>query len=122
VLPLLLLIIAGITGFGQQMYVKLAVEAAAWSAARHAVASLNQGRATNQAFVGARYALSGFGLNPDKAQAHIVVWGQWGRGTQVRAVVCYDVPSPPIPLGESIIPRRICARQTMAVYRYKAMW
>ena len=122
VLPLLLLVVAGVIGFGQALYTKLAMEAAAWSAARHAVASLDQERATSQAFLAARHTLSGFGLNPDSAQARIVTWGAWGRGAQSRAVVCYDVPSPPVPFGEALSPRRVCARQTMPVYRWKSKW
>ena len=122
VLPLLLLIVAGITGFGQSLYVKLAVEGAAWSATRHAIATLDETRGTQQAFVAARHTLSGFGLNPNSAQAGVTVWGQWGRGTQVRARVCYPVPPPPVPMGAVFAPSQICAQQTMPVYRWKSRW
>ena len=122
VLPLLLLIIAGIIGFGQLLYTKLAMEAAAWSAARHAVATLNVERGVGQAYQAARYTLQGFGLDPDRAQADVTVWGQWGRGTQVQVRVCYQVPSPPVPLGGAIAPTMMCAQQTMPVYRWKSKW
>src|SRR5512143_2733964 len=82
ILPILLLIIAGIMGFGQLLYTKLAVEGAAWSGARHAVATLKQDRGIHQAYLGTRYALDGFGLNADKAKAYVTVWGQWKRGVQ----------------------------------------
>lgn len=122
VLPIFLLIIAGAVGFGQRIYAKLAVEAAAWSACRHAVATLDQTRGMQQAFDASRYALSGFGLNPDSATVNVIVWGQWQRGTQVRARVCYPVPSPPVPLGGVLAPLQICAQQTMPVYKWKAKW
>ena len=51
VLPLFLIVIAGVIGFGQSLYVKLATEAAAWSATRHAVATLNRDRGINHAAV-----------------------------------------------------------------------
>lgn len=122
ILPILLLIIAGIMGFGQLLYAKLAMEGAAWSGARHAVATLNQARGLKQAYLGTRYALDGFGLNPDKAQATVSVWGQWGRGVQTRARVCYTVQSPPVPFGDVFVPQLICATQTLPVYKWKSKW
>ncbi len=122
VLPLFLIVIAGIIGFGQALYTKLAMEAAAWSGARHAVATLNQSRGLNQAYLGARYALAGFALNPDSARAQVTMWGQWGRGTQIRVRVCYNVPSPPVPFGETLAPQQVCAAQTMPVYKWKSKW
>ena len=80
VLPLFLIIIAGVIGFGQALYTKLAMEAAAWSACRHAVATLNQNRGVEQALRATRYTLSGFGLNPNNARAQVIYWGGWGRG------------------------------------------
>lgn len=122
VLPLFLIVIAGVVGFGQLLYTKLALEAAAWSGARHAVATLDQARGVQQAYLGARYALDGFGLNPDHAAAQVSVWGAWGRGTQVRARVCYGVPSPPVPFGQILAPQQVCASQTLPVYRWKSKW
>lgn len=122
ILPILLIIIAGIMGFGQLLYAKLAMEGAAWSGARHAVATVNQTRGLKQAYLGARYALDGFGLNPDKAQATVSVWGQWGRGVQTRARVCYTVQSPPVPFGDVFAPQLICATQTLPVYKWKSKW
>ena len=122
ILPILLLIIAGIMGFGQLLYTKLAMESAAWSGARHAVATLNRDRGIHQAYLGARYALAGFGLNPEKAQATVTTWGQWGRGVQTRARVCYTVKSPPVPFGEIFASQPICAAQTLPVYRWKSKW
>jgi len=122
VIPLFLIIIAGITGYGQALYTKLAVDAAAWSACRHAVASLDESRAINQAFLAASYTLSGFGLNPDSARVQVTHWGAWQRGTQVRAQVCYDVPTPPVPMGQLFSPSQVCARQLMPVNQYKSKW
>jgi Flp pilus assembly protein TadG len=122
VLPLLLIIIAGVIGYGQALYTKLAMEAAAWSACRHAIATLDASRGLDQAFRATRHTLMGFGLNPDSAQVHVSMWGEWDRGTRVQAQVCYDVPSPPVPLGEVLVPQLICARQTMPVYKWKSRW
>ena len=107
VLPLFLVIIAGVIGFGQALYTKLAMEAAAWSGARHATATLNRSRGYSQGVLGARYALYGFGLNPNSAEVDVDYWGGWGRGSNVRVETCYNVPSPPVPMGEVLAPSRI---------------
>ncbi|CAG0977833.1 hypothetical protein PLCT2_01729 [Planctomycetaceae bacterium] len=122
VLPLFLIVIAGVVGFGQMLYTKLAMEAAAWSGARHAVATLNQSRGVSQAYLGVRYALDGFALNPNHATTQVSVWGQWHRGVQVRARVCYNVPAPPVPFGQILAPQRVCASETMPIYRWKSKW
>lgn len=122
VLPLLLLLIAGSMAFGQMLYVRLAMEAAAWSGCRHAVATLNEGRGINQAYQAVRYTVSGFGLVPDDARAFVTRWGQWGRNTQVRVRVCYDVPPPPVPLGDTFVPSRMCAVQIMPVHKWQSRW
>jgi len=120
VLPLLLLLVAGVIAFGQAFYVKLATQAAAWSGARHAVATVNSSRGTWQAFQAPRYALAGFGLNPNTAQVR--VFGDWGRANDVRVQVCYPVPRPPVPYGDMLLPTDICSEMAMPVYRWKSRW
>lgn len=122
VLPLMLLIIAGIIAFGQGLYVKLATQAAAWAAARHAVATLNPARGPQQAFLGARYALAGFALDPNDARVEVATEAGWNRGVRAAVRVCYDVPPPPIPYGGIFRPLRICSEQTMPIYRWKSRW
>jgi Flp pilus assembly protein TadG len=121
VLPLFLVIIAGVIGFGQLLYTRLAVEAAAWAGTRHAVATLDEERGVSQAHLAVRYALDGFGLNPGSASVS-VGYGGWGRGTDVATLVCYDVPSPPVPMGEIIAPQEICAWQIMPTERWQSRW
>ncbi len=120
VLPLLLLLIAGTIAFGQAFYAKLATQAAAWSAARHAVATVNAERGAWQAFNAPRYALAGFGLNP--ATAEVRVYGAWGRGTDVQVQVCYPVPRPPVPFADRLAPGKVCSRMVMPTARWKARW
>jgi Flp pilus assembly protein TadG len=122
VLPMLLLLIIGVIWFGQLAYAKLATEAAVWSGTRHAIATLNPERGPAQAFIAARYTLSGFGLNPSSAQMTFTAFGTWGRGTVVKMEVCYNVSPPPLPYAEIFFPTRICSRQTMPIYRWKAKW
>ena len=122
VLPLFLMVIAAVVGFGRLLYAKLAVEAAAWSGARHAVATIDRDRGVSQANTAARHTLSGFALDPESAHTQVTYWGQWGRGTQIAVQVCYDVPPPLIPLGDTLAPSQICAEQTMPVYRFKSEW
>lgn len=122
VLPLLLVLIAGIIAFGQALYVKLATEAAAWAAARHAAATLSPARGPQQAFIASRYALQGFGLNPNSAQARVYTWEGWNRGRRIAVEVCYNVPPPPVPYGDRLLSSRICSRQTIPIYRWKSRW
>jgi len=121
VLPLLLLLVAGVIGFGQSFYAKLATQAAAWSATRHAVATLNPERGIGQAYLATRHTLSGFGLNPNTAQVQVYA-GAWGRATDVQVQVCYPVPRPPVPFGELLLDTRVCSRQIMPTYRWKSRW
>ena len=120
VLPLLLLLVAGVIAFGQGFYAKLATQAAAWSGARHAVATVNSGRGSQQAYQAPRHALAGFGLNP--ATARVQVWGSWNRGDDVRVQVCYPVPHPPVPYGDLLLPTEVCSQMVMPTYRWKARW
>ncbi len=120
VLPLLLLLVAGVIAFGQAFYAKLATQAAAWSGARHAVATVNSGRGSWQAHQAPRHALAGFGLNPETAR--VQVWGSWNRGDDVRVQVCYPVPRPPVPYGDLLVPTEVCSQLVMPTYRWKARW
>jgi Flp pilus assembly protein TadG len=120
VLPLLLLLVAGVIAFGQAFYAKLATQAAAWSGARHAIATVNSSRGAWQAYQAPRYALAGFGLNPSTAQ--VQVYGAWGRANDVRVQVCYPVPRPPVPFGDMLVPTEVCSQMTMPVYRWKSRW
>ena len=128
ILPLFLLLIAGVIGFGRLLYTRLATEAAAWSGARHAIATMDRDRGVNQAHLASRYTLSGFALDPNTAHTQVSVWGdygavgQWEGGAQVRVQVCYDVPAPPVPLGEAISPSRVCSQYAMPVYPWKSSW
>ncbi len=122
VLPIFLIIIAGVIGFGRIMYAKLATQAAAWSACRHAIATLDEERGTLQAMVAARYTLDGFSLDANAASVQVTHWGAWQRGTQVRVRVCYGVPPALIPMGDAVIPQLICSQQLMPVYQLKSYW
>ena len=121
VLPLLLLLAAGVIAFGQAFYAKLATQSAAWSGARHAVATLNAGRGAVQAYNAPRYALSGFGLNPETAQVTVYA-GTWGRATDVQVRVCYPVPQPPVPFGDLLVPTQVCSQAIIPTYRWKSRW
>ena len=122
VLPLLLLLVAGSVSFGHYLYAQLAVEAACWSGARHAVATLSQERGLQQGYDAVRYTLQGFGVDPAKSRANIRVWGSWGRGRQLSTTVCVDIEPPPIPFAEMFVEKEMCATQTMAVYKWKSEW
>ena len=58
----------------------------------------------------------------DSARVHVAYWGEWQRGTQVRVQVCYDVPPPPVPMGDTLSPGQICAYQIMPVNQLKSRW
>lgn len=120
VLPLLLLLVAGVIAFGQAFYAKLATQAAAWSGTRHAIATVNSARGARQAYQAPRHTLAGFGLNPNTAQVR--VYGAWGRADDVQVRVCYPIPRPPVPFGDLLVPTKVCSRMTMPVYRWKSRW
>ncbi len=121
VLPLFLIVIAGVIGFGRLMYAKLATQAAAWSACRHAAATLNEERGIEQATLATRYTLAGFSVDPNAARLSISHYG-WGRGRQVAVQICYNVPPAPIPMGDAIAPQQICSYQAMLIEPWQSQW
>lgn len=122
VLPIFLIFIAGVIGFGRLMYTKLATQAAAYSATRHAVATLDRDRGLSQAYQSVDWTLNGFMLDASAANTEVSYWGGWSRGQQVQVSVCYGVPPAPIPMGDAISPSEICSYQSMIVEPWQSRW
>lgn len=126
VLPLLLLLLAGLMYFGRVFYVKLAVEAASYDCARTLAESLDPDQARFQAAVSARRTVYGFLLNPAAAEVRFYeTEGAWGRGRQVVCAVGYDAYVGNIPFVEWVRPGgtvRVRAFTAMRVEKYKSRW
>jgi Flp pilus assembly protein TadG len=89
-LPLVLLLIAGVIFFGRVLYVKIALDNAAYDGSRAGVESLNTGRELQQASNAARWTLAGYHLDPGAAR--VTVGGfTGGRGNRIWCQVAFNV-------------------------------
>lgn len=91
VLPLFLIVIAGLIFFGRVLYVKIALDMASYDACRAAVEALKPGDGVSQGTVAGQETLKGFYLNPAGAKVAISPAGGWARGTPVRCDASYDL-------------------------------
>ena len=123
VLPLLLLLLAAVIGFGRIMYVGLVVVQAAFTGGRFAAESLSVQQAATQAYQASAYSLANAGLDPG-----LMTWRMtatnWGRGIEVSNYVATGVGLSDIPLGPQIFGAQFTLRQraTFRVQRWKSRW
>ena len=89
-LPVVLLLIAGVIFFGRVLYVQIALDNAAYDGMRAGIASLNTGRELQQANAATRETLAGYYLDPYAAR--IAVGGfTGGRGNRLWCQVAFNV-------------------------------
>lgn len=122
-LPLLLLLLAAVIGFGRIMFVGLAVDQAAFSGGRFAAESLSVEQVGFQAYRATAWNLSSSGLDPGRADWRLYA-GRWGRGNEVRnrvavAVSVSDLPLAPAIFGEPVI---LSQESAFRIERWKSRW
>ena len=125
VLPLYVMLTAGVTYLGAAWYAKIAAEIAAYDGARTAVEAMGEPRGTWQGVIAARQTLAGFYLDPSGADVRVVPVDVWGRGQAVQCDVRYRLDLSGLPLIELIgvdpsLP--VWARAVGQVEAYKSEW
>jgi hypothetical protein len=123
-LPVLLLILAAVLGFGRVLFVALAVDQAAFTGGRFAAESLNPHQAAYQAYRTSAWNLGAAGLDPAQ-MAWGLYAGDWQRGGAVAnqvgvAVRVDDIPLAPLLFGGDHVPLRQVA--TFRTERWKSRW
>jgi Flp pilus assembly protein TadG len=118
-----LLIVAGILYFGRVLYSDIAVQMAAYDGARAAVETLDEVRGSHQARTAAYASLDGWQLVPANAFV-TVAYEPWNRGSRVRCMVSYSVPTGNIPGAHVLFGADPVVRSSVAlrVERYKSRW
>ena len=91
VLPLFLIVIAGLIFFGRVLYVKIALDMASYDACRAAVEALRPSDGISQGIVAGQQTLAGFDLNAAGATVSISPAGEWTRGTPIQCIARYDL-------------------------------
>jgi uncharacterized protein (UPF0333 family) len=118
-----LLIISGILYFGRVLYSDIAVQVAAYDGARAAIETLDNTRGPHQARTVAYTTLDGWQLNPRNSSV-TVMYEPWNRGSRVRCLVSYRVPTGNIPGarllfgGDPVVNGSV----TLRVEKYKSRW
>ena len=95
VIPLLALLLAAAIAFGPMIYVRLAVQQAAYDCALSAAQSLDGSRGSYQGAEAARQSFTMFSLQPGRADIH--VYGDWERGGAVICDVSYHIAAGAFP-------------------------
>jgi Flp pilus assembly protein TadG len=123
-LPLLLLVLAAVLGFGRVLFVGMAVDQAAFSGGRFAAESLNPQQAAYQAYRAGAWNLTESGLDASQ-----MVWRlsapTWQRGGTVTnqvavAVNVADIPLAPLIFGAGRVP--VAQAATFRIERWKSRW
>jgi len=97
VLPLLLVVLAGLIFFGRLLYVRIALDMASYDCVRTAVEALEANAGITQGRIAALNTLSGFGLDASGAGISIASVGAWERGAQVFCRVSYNLEVGDVP-------------------------
>lgn len=98
VLPLFLITVAALIFFGRVLYVKIALDMAAYDACRAAVEAMQRDDGLSQGGIAGHTTLRGFNLNAGAARLAVEPQGSWQRGTAVRCRAGFDLYVGDIPL------------------------
>ncbi len=123
-LPVLLLILAAVLGFGRVLFVALAVDQAAFTGGRFAAESLNPYQAAYQAYRATAWNLTDSGLDASQMAWNLYAGG-WQRGRTVTnrvgvAVNVGDIPLAPLLFGGERV--ALWQQATFRVQRWKSRW
>lgn len=124
VLFLFLIIFLGILAVGPRVYVRLAVDTAAYDCATAAVGTLNPARGIWQGQAAAMATLVGFRLNPGRFGVQVIA-PQWQRGHPVTCVVTYDHGGSIVPWMDVLFgnpPARTQARVSLLIATFGSRW
>ncbi len=123
-LPLLLLILTAVIGFGRVLFVALAVDQAAFTGGRYAAESLNPYQAAYQAYRATAMNLTANGLDATQMVWQLDAAG-WQRGGTVTnyagvAVPVNDIPLAPLLFGDDRV--TLWQGATFRIERWKSKW
>lgn len=124
VMMLFTVILLGLLAVGPRIYVRLAVDTAAYDCATAAVETLSPGRGRFQGSEAARHTLAGFRLSPSQSSVRIVA-PKWDRGHPVTCIVSYKHGPALLPFVNVLIPNlptKTEARVSLLVATFKSRW
>lgn len=124
VIFLFLWILVGIVVFFPRVYVRLAVDTAAYDCATAGVETLSINRGMRQARIAARETIQGYSLL-DPSRFTTQVYGTWERAAPVTCRVTYRHGASPIPLAHILFPNAsptTSASVTLLTATFKSDW
>ncbi|HIE37974.1 MAG TPA: hypothetical protein EYP77_02710 [Anaerolineae bacterium] len=118
-----LIVFLGVLAFAPRVYVRLAVDTAAYDCATAAVETLNPVRGVYQGRTAAMETLNGFRLPASRVKVQI--WGVWARGQPVTCQIGYTHAGSFLPWMDSLFPgawSKTRGRVTLLVETFKSQW
>lgn len=123
-LMLFLFVFLGIMAVIPRVYVRLAVDTAAYDCAIAAVETLSPERGRMQGYIAARETLEGFRLHPSSFSVEIYA-PNWQRGWPVTCRVTYHHGPPLVPLMSTLFPQSYSETRgevTLLIETFKSRW
>ncbi len=121
VIPLMALLLAAAFAFGPLVYVKIAVQQAAYDCAISAAQSLDSATGMRQGAAAGHRSLGAFSLDPGGAD--IRVYGDWGRSGSVGCAIRCRIAAGAFPFhGLVPIPESLGHAVTITPQVNKSMW
>lgn len=124
VMMLFTFIFLGILVVMPRVYVRLAVDTAAYDCATAAAQTLSSGRGIYQGQEAAHQTLVGFRLDPSRSAVRVVA-PRWDRGQPLTCVVAYDHGPALLPFMNVLVPNlsaRTEARVSLLIATFKSRW
>lgn len=124
VLFLFLFVFLGILAVGPRVYVRLAVDTAAYDCATAAVETLDPARGQFQGYTAARSTLQGFRLDPSRATVQVSA-STWQRGYPIRCTVVYHHGPSLVPWMDVLFPdapSHTRADVSLLIATFKSRW
>ncbi len=124
VLFIFLFIFMGILIFAPKVYVRLAVDTAAYDCATAAVETLDPARGQYQGYTAATTTLQGFRLDPSRASVQVSA-PEWQRGYPLRCIVTYHHGPSLIPWMDVLFPgapSTTKASVSLLIATFKSRW
>jgi Flp pilus assembly protein TadG len=121
VIPFLALLVAAALAFGPLIYMRLAIQQAAYDCAVAAAQSLDAARGMQQGLFAANESFGTFNLNSDRA--NVQVYGSWDRSGVITCSITYSVPTGAFPFhGLISLPSNINHIVSVPPQTIKSQW
>lgn len=126
VLPLFIVLAAGVFYFGRITYAKIAADMASYDCVRTAAEALDAGHGQAQGLRAAQDTIEGFYMGGAPPRVVVYAPNGWKRGRQVRCRVSYGISLKGVPLihllASSKPKFKVVSETALRIEEYKSRW